>query len=128
LSPRVIDILKTAQELHTSDFIFPGGKAKSGLSTNAFRALLLRMGRPDLTAHGFRSTFRDWISEQTAYPHEVAEQALAHTISSKVERAYRRGDLFRKRVKLMDDWAAYCAKEPSQGDVVPIRNGFADGN
>ena len=66
------------------------------------------MDRPDLTAHGFRSTFRDWASERTRYPHEVAEMALAHTISSGVERAYRRGDLFAKRARMMSDWARFC--------------------
>ena len=71
-------------------------------------AVLKRMERGDLTAHGFRSTFRDWASETTAYPQEVCEMALAHTIANKVEAAYRRGDLFEKRIKLMTDWASYC--------------------
>ena len=71
-------------------------------------ATLKRMGRSDLTAHGFRSTFRDWASETTAYPQEVCEMALAHTIANKVEAAYRRGDLFDKRIHLMNDWANYC--------------------
>lgn len=70
--------------------------------------LLQRMDRTDLTAHGFRSTFRDWAAEQTSYPHEVAEMALAHTVGDKVEAAYRRGDLFEKRRQLMADWANYC--------------------
>ena len=87
-------------------------------------AVLKRMGRHDLTAHGFRSTFRDWAAESTGYPREVAEQALAHTLSDKVEAAYRRGDLFTKRARLMDDWTAYC-EAPSQGrnagNVSPIR-------
>ena len=60
-------------------------------------ALLKRMGRADLTAHGFRSTFRDWAAESTNYPREVAEMALAHTVGDKVEAAYRRGDLFEKK-------------------------------
>jgi integrase len=71
-------------------------------------AVLKRMGRTDLTAHGFRSTFRDWAAEQTAYPSEVVEMALAHTIGNKVEAAYRRGDLLEKRVRLMVDWAKHC--------------------
>ena len=70
--------------------------------------LLKRMGRGDLTVHGFRSTFRDWAAEQTAFPRDVAEMALAHTVKDKVEAAYRRGDLFEKRRKLMDAWAEYC--------------------
>jgi integrase len=77
------------------------------------------MGRRDLTAHGFRSTFRDWAAEATGYPSHVVEQALAHTIGNAVERAYRRGDLFEKRVALMNDWAAYLLKPPAE--VVPLR-------
>jgi integrase len=83
------------------------------------------MGRDDLTAHGFRSTFRDWAAEQTAYPSEVVEMSLAHTIGNKVEAAYRRGDLIEKRRKLMEEWARYCAKAPSDGKVLPIRGSKA---
>ena len=68
-----------------------------------------KMERPDLTVHGFRSTFRDWASEATDYRGEVAEAALAHTINSKVEAAYRRGDLFEKRREMMDAWADYLS-------------------
>ena len=64
----------------------------------------------DLTAHGFRSTFRDWASEATTFSREVCEMALAHTIENKVEAAYRRGDLFDKRINLMNDWAQYCGE------------------
>jgi len=72
--------------------------------------------------HGFRSTFRDWAAENTNYPREVAEQALAHTISNAVEAAYRRGDLFKKRIKLMEAWATYCNKVQDAGaGVIPIR-------
>jgi integrase len=75
-----------------------------------------------VTVHGFRSTFRDWAAERTAYPSEVVEMALAHTISNKVEAAYRRGDLFEKRRRLMADWAAYCATPSAKaGTVHPIR-------
>ena len=73
--------------------------------------MLLRRMKSDVTVHGFRSSFRDWAAEATAYPHEMAEMTLAHTIGNKVERAYRRGDLFAKRRSMMDDWAAYCGKE-----------------
>jgi integrase len=66
------------------------------------------MGHNHLTAHGFRSTFRDWAAECTDFPREVVEMALAHAISDKVEAAYRRGDLFEKRRKLMESWAAFC--------------------
>jgi integrase len=64
----------------------------------------------DITVHGFRSTFRDWASERTNFPREVVEMALAHSVSNAVEAAYRRGDLFEKRRKLMDAWAAHCAR------------------
>ena len=68
------------------------------------------MGRNEVTVHGFRSTFRDWAAEATAYPNHVVEQALAHTIGNAVEAAYRRGDLFEKRRHLMNDWAAFCQR------------------
>ena len=84
--------------------------------------LLRRMGRADITAHGFRSTFRDWAAERTNFPREVAEMALAHAIPDAVEAAYRRGDLFDKRKKLMAAWAEYCGKVDTAdvGKVVPI--------
>ncbi len=107
LSARALEILEEAGSASVS-YLFPGGRRGQPLSESAFRALLHRMDRPDLTAHGFRSTFRDWASERTRYPHEVAEMALAHTIPSGVERAYRRGDLFAKRARMMSDWARFC--------------------
>lgn len=76
--------------------------------------LLVRMDRSDITVHGFRSTFRDWVSEATDYPSDVAEMALAHTVGNKVEAAYRRGDLFEKRRRLMEDWAIYCSHERTE--------------
>jgi integrase len=90
-------------------FVFTGGKAGRPLSNMAFLMLLRRMDRGDLTAHGFRSTFRDWAAERTSFPSEVAEMALAHAVGSKVEAAYRRGDLFEKRRRLMEAWAAFCS-------------------
>ena len=89
------------------------------LSDMSLTAVLRRMGRGDLTAHGFRSTFRDWAAEATHHPNHVVEQALAHTIGDKVEAAYRRGDLFAKRVELMAEWAAYLARPAAR--VVPLR-------
>lgn len=85
--------------------MFVGQLAGKGLSNMAMLAVLRRMGRGDLTSHGFRSTFRDWAAEATSYPGELVEMALAHTIANKVEAAYRRGDLFEKRRALMEDWA-----------------------
>src|SRR3546814_12344646 len=85
--------------------------------------MLLRRMKVDVTVHGFRSGFRYWSAECTGYAHEVAEMALAHTIENKVERAYRRGDLFDKRRRLMDDWAAFCASDGAAGaNVTPIRS------
>jgi integrase len=101
-------ILKQIKETRQSEFVFPGGKQGKPLSNMAMLALLERMGRDDLTAHGFRSTFRDWAAERTNFPREVVEMALAHTIESKVEAAYRRGDLFQKRRQLMEAWARFC--------------------
>ncbi len=88
--------------------VFPGARRAKPLSGMALLMLLRRMGRGELTAHGFRSSFRDWSSESTDVPGEVCEAALAHTIRSKVEAAYRRGDLFDKRRALMDAWATFC--------------------
>ena len=71
-------------------------------------AELLKGMKPGLTVHGFRSTFRDWVAEQTSHPSFVAEAALAHVVADKVEAAYRRGDLIEKRRALMSDWSVYC--------------------
>lgn len=123
LSPDALAILRTAQaELIESEFVFAGRNGKA-LSNMACLAVLKRMGRADLTVHGFRSTFRDWCSESTAYPRDVAEMALAHAINDKTEAAYRRGDLFDKRTRMMVDWSAYCALIPSENadNVVQLR-------
>ncbi len=97
----------------SADFIFPGRRNGASLSNMALLMTLKRMGRSDLTTHGFRSSFRDWAAERTDFPREVAEAALAHIVSNQVEAAYRRGDLFDKRRKLMDAWGQYCAPSPS---------------
>ncbi|MBS0173819.1 MAG: integrase, partial [Nitrospira sp.] len=81
------------------------------LSNMAMIALLKRMGRSDITVHGFRSTFRDWAGEQTTYPREVIEHALAHQLKDRSEAAYARSTLPEKRRKLMEDWAVYCSAE-----------------
>ena len=101
--------------------IFRGGKAGAPLSQMAMLQLLRGL-RPGLSVHGFRSTFRDWCAEQTNYPSEVAEMALAHTVSDKVERAYRRGDLFQKRRQLAEAWAKFCSSPASlkSGNVIGI--------
>jgi hypothetical protein len=76
----------------------------------ALAMTLRRLGQTE-TVHGFRSAFRDWGSEQTAYSNEVLEMSLAHAVRDRVEAAYRRGDLLERRTRLMADWAAYCAGE-----------------
>jgi integrase len=105
---------------YASAFLFPGGKAGRPLSNMAMLALLGRMGRDDVTVHGFRSTFRDWAAERTNFPSEVVEMALAHVVGNKVEAAYRRGDLFDKRRRLMAAWAEFCARTPGSS-VVPTK-------
>jgi integrase len=104
-----------------NDFLFPGTKPGQPISDMGMFELLRRMDRADVTAHGFRSTFRDWAAEQTAFPNEVLEMALGHAVGDKVEAAYRRGDLFEKRRKLMEAWAAYCAAPVKGGKVVQMR-------
>jgi integrase len=91
------------------------------LSEKALYKALRRMGVKDATPHGFRSAFRDWAAERTNYPNHVVEMALAHTIGDKVEAAYRRGDLFDKRRRLMDEWARFCNTPASADDVIPLR-------
>jgi integrase len=102
------------------DFVFPGGKKDKPLSNMALLMTLRRMKREDLTAHGFRSTFRDWAAE-TGQPADIAEAALAHTVGDKTVAAYQRGDLLDRRRKLMEAWAAFCAKPAAPGgDVVEL--------
>jgi integrase len=122
LADRALAILETMEPktIEPNAFVFPGSQDGKSLSNMAFLMLLRRMDRGDLTAHGFRSTFRDWCAERTSFPNEVCEMALAHTVGSKVEAAYRRGDLFDKRCKLMEAWAAYCAS-PKAGKIVAFR-------
>src|SRR5579859_2122395 len=108
LSGAAMSLLATLPHDSMGDYLFPGAKRGKPLSNMAMLVLLKRMKCSHITAHGFRSTFRDWSAECTGHGHEVAEMALAHAISNKVEAAYRRGDLFEKRRLLMDDWANYC--------------------
>jgi integrase len=121
LSNEASDIIKEAVPFKkiTNDFIFPG-LAKEKPINEAALMKLLKKDHPALTIHGFRSSFRDWCAEQTNYPREIAEAALAHTIKDKTEAAYLRGDMFEKRRKLMNAWAEYCLSEKSTAEVVPI--------
>lgn len=122
LSDRALEILKSLPREQGSDFLFPGARAGAPLSNMAMLELMRGM-RPGYVPHGFRSTFRDWAAERTGYPNHVVEMALAHAIESKVEAAYRRGELLEKRRRLMADWAKYCAAKPAatSGKVTPIR-------
>lgn len=121
LSTRAIEIILTQEARREGDYVFPGIRGSGPLSNMALLAMLRVMNRADVTAHGFRSTFRDWAAERTKFPSEVVEMALAHAIGDKVEAAYRRGDLFEKRRKLMAEWAEFCGKTVSaQGKVIDI--------
>ena len=116
LSTRAIAILREMQAARQADddnaYVFPGPKRGKPLSNMAFLMLLRRMQLEDLTVHGFRATFKTWTSERTSFQNEIAEAALAHIIGDKVEQAYRRGDLFEKRRRLMQQWAIFCTSAP----------------
>jgi hypothetical protein len=115
LSARAMEILDSMASIRTGDLVFPGQRRRRPLSGAAMGTLVT-----GATLHGFRSSFRDWAGEETSFPREIAEQALAHATGDATERAYRRGDALEKRRALMEAWANYC--EPSaSGNVVPMR-------
>jgi integrase len=121
LSEPAIAVLKAMQAIRHNNWVFPGVREGRPIGENTvWRLAKAAAGDDTTTVHGFRSTFRDWCSERTTFPREVAEMALAHAIPNAVEAAYRRGDLFDKRRKLMDAWAEFCAKPGVSGSVVPI--------
>jgi len=120
LSAASIATLKGVQGLDDT-YVFPGQKRDSHLSNAAMRQVLKRLDRASITVHGFRSTFRDWCAESTNYPADVAEMALAHALRDKTEAAYRRGDLFEKRARLMTDWARFCSKRMAPAAVISMR-------
>ena len=112
LSAAALDVLMVAAERHgRAGLVFPGGAAGKPLTDVALSKALHAAASKEVTVHGFRSTFRDWAAEDTDYPRDVAEMALAHAIGSKVEATYRRGDLFEKRQGLMEDWGTFCAPD-----------------
>jgi integrase len=137
LSNAAVAVLKRMQSVRQGDLVFPGGKEGAPLSDAAMATVIDRMNaankesglpiwidprvnRP-IVPHGFRSSFRDWAAERTAFPREIAEKALAHIVGDETERAYQRGDLLDKRRRLMDAWAACCAKfETAGADILPI--------
>lgn len=124
LSAPALALLKALPRFEGTDFVFPGARGGE-LSDASLGAVLRRIGIPNkvATVHGFRSTFRDWTAERTAYARDVAEMALAHVIESGTERAYRRGDLLDKRRRLMRDWARFAGGEGAGGAVVGVRRG-----
>jgi integrase len=112
LSTTALTILKNTLRIEGNPFVFPGAKRERPLSNMAMLEMLRGMRKDEgLTVHGFRSAFRDWITETTLHPDAVAEQALAHAIDNKVERAYRRGDAFERRKDLMQQWADYLTMD-----------------
>lgn len=120
LSSAAVAILGNVQDARSGDFVFPGQSYKATLSSTALLKVLKRMKIEGATVHGFRSAFRDWAGNETNFPREIAETALAHTVGNAVEAAYRRSDALEKRRALMEAWAAYC--EPGAGgNVIPIR-------
>jgi integrase len=122
LSDAAMEVIEAMVAIRSSEFVFPGAGAGRPLSNMSMLMLLRRMKREDLTIHGFRSTFSDWCAEQTNFPSEVREMALAHAVGDKVEAAYRRGDLFQKRREVAEAWARFCDGR-EQGLVVPLRAG-----
>jgi integrase len=122
LSDRALAIIERmkAERINDHPFVFPGARPGKHLSNMAMLKLLGRMGRDDITAHGFRSTFRDWAAECTHFPNEVLEMALSHTVSDEVEAAYRRGDLLQKRRDLMEAWVTYCNPETGAENVIRL--------
>jgi len=123
LSPRAVEIINAMPR--NSEFVFTsidGRRTGQQIGRDAFRDTLRTM-KVDATAHGFRSSFMDWAADCTNYPAEVREQALAHAIGNKVERAYRRGELLEKRRRLLDAWAQYVGKvEAPAGRVVALHS------
>jgi integrase len=118
LSPRAVEVVREVLKSENG-FVFLGARNGRPLSNMAMLKLLERM-EVSVTVHGFRSSFRDWAAERTAFPHEVCEMALAHTIANAAEAAYRRGDLFEKRRALMKSWAQFV-NATNKGSVIPIR-------
>lgn len=120
LSDEAVALLSALPRMTDTNLVFPAPRG-GPLSDMTLTAVLRRMGRADVTCHGFRSTFRDWAGETTAFPREVIEHALAHQLKDKAEAAYQRGDLLAKRALLMQAWADYCARTATEGTVIPLR-------
>jgi integrase len=117
LSSQALAVLPSGGSRGSDTHVFPGDR-RDALSNMALLMLLRRMGKDDLTTHGFRSTFRDWAGDTTTFQREIVEAALSHIIGNKAEQAYRRGDALEKRRELMEAWGAYCA--PNEGEVITL--------
>ena len=115
-------VLEAMQALRRSEFVFPGVRGDKAIDPETMMRLLKALAGPDVTLHGFRSSFRTWAAEKTNFPREIAELALAHTVSSEVERAYQRSDMVEKRRAFMAAWAGFLARPTPEGSVVmPLR-------
>jgi integrase len=123
LSKVSIRLLKQLNPGEPGDYVFPGMKARKPLSNMSMTNVLRRMNRGDITVHGFRSTFRDWLAEKTNHSWRAAEAALAHKLKDSAEAAYQRGDLLEKRIEMMETWANYCF--PRKAKVVEIHTAKA---
>jgi integrase len=125
LSDRAVAIIKDMQPVRRNEYVFPGVRSET-ITETPLRELLIRLDL-SVTIHGFRSSFRDWCAEQTNFPRELAEQALAHAVGDSVERAYARTDMLAKRRRLMAAWADYCSKPIATGATVTrLRKDVAD--
>jgi integrase len=123
LSPAALALLEALPREDNNPFVFIGAKAGRGLDKNAMTSVLAHLGCSGITVHGFRSCFSDWAHEQTAHANHTIEISLAHAVGSETEKAYRRGPMLAKRVRLMSDWAKYCCSPPVQvsDNVVALR-------
>jgi len=121
LSERAVAILRQLADIKTGDFVYPGQRKNRRLSNMAIFMMLRRM-KADVTVHGFRSSFRDWAGNESHFPREVVETALAHVVGDAAEQAYRRSDALEKRRKLMEAWASYCEPK-ANSNVLQLRKG-----
>lgn len=123
LCPRAVEIVKKLLELRWGDYLFPGNEINKHMSNMSMLMLLRRMGREDITVHGFRSAFRDWAGETTSFPGDVCELVLAHGIEDEAEAAYRRGEMLDKRAIVMAAWANFVEPKADDGKVIPLTQG-----
>src|SRR5690606_15983322 len=128
LSPAVLKLLYCLPRIDRSPFLFSGARKGKPISNMAMLMALRRLGRSDITMHGFRSTFRDWAAENTLFPREICEMSLAHTVTDDSEGAYWRSDILAKRRALMCAWADYCNNGQSTNPALDISALFSAHN